>query len=167
MSEIDVSMVPQRPRIDPLSRVVEETRDALVRPFIEDLRKFVLHRSLAATLAGVAILDGSPSAPLSIDVADLRVWTGWSPAGSAFLGTLRGGERLDEALRPYQAEVVQFCAWLGKWQAAMHRGAVEELADLQRGFRGVHLLARAAPAGDDDVAMIPESWLLHDLAAAS
>jgi hypothetical protein len=135
-------------------------RDETVTTFMGDLRKFVLHRSLAATLTGRGGPGGNPAASLSTEVADLVEWHGWSAQGTAFLDTLQPGEQLDRALAPYKTLVVEFCAWLGKWQAAMHRGALEELHDLQQEFRHPDVVRRidvSTPAEPE--ASIPESWI--------
>jgi hypothetical protein len=100
----------------------------------------------------------SAESSLSTEVRDLREWLGWSTEGVTFLNTLRDDEALDQALSTYKAEVVEFCAWLGKWQAAVHRGALEELADLQRGFRNPKATVALDPSVDEEAA-VPSSWL--------
>jgi hypothetical protein len=145
------------PTATPLAHLAVQ-RDATVEAFIDDLRKFVVYRSLAATLAGTGAMD-SPASSLSTEVRDLREWRGWSDQGVTFLNTLRDDEALDQALSTYKVEVVEFCAWLGKWQAAVHRGALEELADLQRGFRNPKAAKVTLDPAIDEDSTVPSSWL--------
>jgi hypothetical protein len=136
-------------------------RDLSVGAFIQDLRKFVINRHLSETLAGRGVLGESPAASLSTEVEDLRAWDGWSEPGEEFLRSIAPTEALDVALAPYKHEVVEFCSWLGKWQAAVHRVALEELAEIQRGER-TRLGGRRPTGGEvvDPEATIPESWLV-------
>lgn len=137
-------------------------RDLSVEAFIQDLRKFVLNRHLSETLAGRGALGESPAASLSTEVADLLAWDGWTEPGAEFLRSIGPTEALDVALAPYKAQVVEFCSWLGKWQAAVHRTALEELAEIQRGETAAPATRRMSgvrPAVDEQ-AMIPESWLV-------
>jgi hypothetical protein len=144
----------------PLPPYVGAARDASVDAFIRDLRKFILNRHLEATLAGKWAVGESPSASLSTEVTDLLAWEGWSADGGAFLATIGPAEPLDVALTPYKRQVVDFCAWLGKWQAAVYRGALEELADLERGHRGTPIRrAAVVQLPPQEEALVPESWL--------
>lgn len=139
---------------------VAALRDQSVDAFVGDLRKFVLHRTLNSALAGRQVdLEEDPAITLSTEVADLRGWFGWSARARVFLGTLHAGEPLDLALSPYKRQVLEYCRWLGAWQASLYRCAVEELADLARPRRaGARLESLDPPA---DQAMVPESWLVN------
>ena len=126
--------------------------------FVDDLRRYVVHKSLNAVLVAAGSGVEPTGRTLSIPVSVLRAWGEWSPAGHAFLDTLRNDETLERALAPYPTHLASFYAWLGTWQAAVHRGALEELADLQRGFREPDVSVVLVSSGDDH-ATVPASWL--------
>jgi len=132
-------------------------RDRAADGFVLDLRRFVLSRGLAAIATGSGPIDVSPTGALHTRPEELMEWNGWSRAGRAFVETLRPGESLELALAPYPLLVTRFMDWLRRWQAAVHRHILDELADIQRGFTGT-----GAPRGSDpgvDEATLPASWL--------
>ncbi len=139
----------------PLAWIRDRSADA----FIVDLRKFVLSRGLAAIATGAGPIDVSPVRALSTGAAELEQWHGWSAEGKAFVESLREGEVLELALAPYPLLVSRFIDWLGRWRASVHRRALEELADLQRGFTGTDAPRPGDSVVDVGDATLPASWL--------
>lgn len=135
-------------------------RDRAVEGFVADLRKFVISRGLAAIATGARPIELSPTAALSTESAELLEWNGWSQAGRAFVETMRPREQLELALAPYPTLGVELIDWLRRWRAAVHRHALEELADLQRGFTGSDAPRATDPAfAGVGEATLPASWL--------
>ena len=114
------------------------TRDPLVQ-FVEDLRNYMLHKSLAAASL-ILISDQGKLAThsyVALVPEKLREWDGWTEGARPYLDTLGDQNSLKELVGAYRKKVMQLWMWLGPRLGQEHIGAFREMAILEDRIREI------------------------------
>jgi hypothetical protein len=116
-------------------RVEHQVENSSLHHFVQDLRKYMMHKGFPFALAELKL--GSVSggvevhSAIRLDVAELRNWEEWSDEGHEHLNTLGNKAKLDDIVSEHASIVADLYNWFLKKQSELHQKAFEELAELQ------------------------------------
>ena len=120
-------------------RMDQQFDNSLLPRFMQDLRRYMLHKELPFALAELSFGkeggDMEVDSAIRLDVTKLRDWQDWSEKGREYLVTLGEKARLGVIASEYFASIADFYKWFGLQQTELHYDALRHLEGLDRAMQ--------------------------------
>lgn len=129
-------------------KIKEKFVDVPVSKFVQDLRNYILHKTLPIAGATLSFDRGDGiSHSITLDAKSLNEWNKWTSKAKEYLESIEEDRIiLSDVVEGYKTQVTEFYSWFGEKQREIHKKDIEELYKLQAQQRELY-----KKAGWDDM----------------
>ena len=107
--------------------------------FIKRLRNWMTHRGLVPIAFQLTFPDSASKCSVILDLAQLRLWDGWTAQAKNYISGLSSNPPLRAILESYMKLVEEFYTWLHGRMEEIHAPAFLEVQKLQERLEKLHM----------------------------